>query len=171
MSLNAGESLMKTDEVDALTGLATYNVLIDRIGTYSFVIAKKNPSKPGELKLLADKIINQLREPMNFDGNLLYMTAAIGIASSFYGFYSAATLVRQAEHAMKKAKREGTNRIVLCQENRGFSFEHELKLLRDIPRAIENGEIYFVYRRKGLSWFFDCSESLFSGIDGREFSR
>jgi len=29
MSLNAGESLMKTDEVDALTGLATYNVLIE----------------------------------------------------------------------------------------------------------------------------------------------
>ena len=211
MSLSGGESAMKTVEADALTGLATYDVLIEyledsvpaevlyieideparfndafgydtdkrillyfcenissllddelfvRIGTYSFVIAKKNPSKPGELKLLAEKIINQLREPMNFEGNLLYMTAAIGIASSFYGFYSAATLVRQAEHAMKKAKREGTNRIVLCQENRGFSFEHELKLLRDIPRAIENGEIYFVYQGQ-----YNYAQKAFTGAE------
>ncbi len=133
--------------------------LFVRIGVYSFVIAKKKPSRPGELKLLADKIVNQLREPMNLEGNLLYMTASIGIASSV-SLNSGATLVRQAEYAMKKAKREGTNRIVVCHENGAFSFEHELKLLRDLPKAIENGEIYFVYQGQ-----YSYTEKTFTGAE------
>jgi diguanylate cyclase (GGDEF)-like protein len=143
--------MMNLNRIDALTGLYTYNVLLEylektvqkasvgilyielddparfndtfghdtdkkilvnviqsisalledelfvHMETYSFVIAKKEISSSDILISLAQKIINLLREPLSFQGNLLYMTAAIGISFSSKHQNNSFSLLKQAE--------------------------------------------------------------------------
>jgi len=135
--------------------------LFVRIGTYGFVIVKDHAEESDAMMLLAEKIINLLREPISFNENLLYLTAAIGIAVSSKENQDARLLVRKAEQAMKEAKKQGINRIVINSSSvLDFSCEQELKLLRDLPHAIENGEIYFVYQVQ-----YSYSKSAFVGAE------
>ncbi len=137
------------------------NELFVRMGTYSFTIAKKEIPSVNGLKALAQKIINLLREPLNFQGNLLYMTATIGIGfSSRDQQNTPLTLLKHAEYAMKDAKRHGTNRIMVGKQESRILHEQELRLLKDIPYAIEQGDIYFVYQGQ-----YSYKESAFTGAE------
>jgi diguanylate cyclase (GGDEF)-like protein len=121
--------------------------LFTRIGTYSFVIVKNDISSEKELIQLAEKIINLLREPLNFQDNLLYITAAIGISyMSAHEKCDPFTFVKHAEYAMKDAKKMGMNCIMVSEQESNFSYGQELRLLKEFPYAIEHGEIYFVYQ-------------------------
>jgi diguanylate cyclase (GGDEF)-like protein len=118
-----------------------------RIGTYSFVIADNTLTSPEKLMTLADKIINLLREPLDFRGNLLYVTASIGLASTQNGEqFDPLTLLKQAEHAMREAHYLGINRIVVSKREEVLCNNQELQLLKELPHAIEKEEIYFVYQ-------------------------
>jgi diguanylate cyclase (GGDEF)-like protein len=193
--------MMNLNRIDALTGLYTYNVLLEylektvqkvssvgilyielddparfndtfghdtdkkilvnviqsisalledelfvRMGTYGFVIAKKEISSSDVLSSLAQKIINLLREPLSFQGNLLYMTAAIGISFSSKHQNNSFSLLKHAEYAMKDAKKLGTNRIMVSKQDSEIFYDQEFRLLKDLPYAIEQGDIYFVYQ-------------------------
>jgi diguanylate cyclase (GGDEF)-like protein len=118
-----------------------------RIGTYSFVLIQNNPGSANEVVSMAEKIINLLREPLSFRENLLYITAAIGVSYSEKGESSEPlSLLKYAEYAMKDAKRTGMNRIMVSRQESGFFYDQELRLLKELPHAIEREEIYFVYQ-------------------------
>ena len=132
--------------IQSIAALLTDELFV-RMGTYGFAIAKKEIASSDVLRSLAQKIINSLREPLNFQGNLLYMTATIGISfSSRYQKSDPLTLLKYAEYAMKDAKKLGTNRIMVSKQESKILYEQELRLLKDLPHAIEQGDIYFVYQ-------------------------
>jgi len=138
------------------------DALFVRIGTYSFVIAKDLLSSSDELMVLAQKIINLLREPLSFQDNLLYMTAAIGIVCTDSGeiYDEPLTLLKQAEYAMREAKRMGINRIVISKGETVLSCGQELQLLKELPYAIEREDIYFVYQGQ-----YSYKDDSFSGAE------
>jgi diguanylate cyclase (GGDEF)-like protein len=135
--------------LQAVEGIASLldNEHFSRVGTYSFVIVLENLSSSDDLMVLAQKIINFFREPLSFQENLLYMTAAIGIAYT-QGKEKCETVsfIKQAEHAMREAQRMGINRIVVSSGESVLSYSQELRILQELPYAIEREDIYFVYQ-------------------------
>ncbi|SFV59885.1 diguanylate cyclase/phosphodiesterase (GGDEF & EAL domains) with PAS/PAC sensor(s) [hydrothermal vent metagenome] len=134
--------------------------LFIRMGTYSFAIVKDHIEDTAPLMAVAKKIINLVREPMSFNGNLLYLTVAIGITTSSKEDTTPQMLISRAENGMKESKQQGTNRISINHETATLSYEHEFKLLHDLPHAIENGEIYFVYQAQ-----YNYDQSAFIGAE------
>ncbi|BAF71581.1 putative bifunctional diguanylate cyclase/phosphodiesterase [Sulfurovum sp. NBC37-1] len=134
--------------------------LFIRLGTYDFVIMKEGVEESSTLMVIAEKIINLLREPISFGDNLFYITAAIGISISSKEERDPLMLIKKAEHAMKESKREGINRISVSSDTVDFSYEHEFRLLHDLPYALENGEIYFAYQAQ-----YSYEKSAFTGVE------
>ena len=135
--------------------------LFVRIGTYSFVIACHGSFSLEVWMRLARKIINQLREPLSFQENLLYMTASVGLVCTEPGESSEPlTLLKQAEHAMREAQRMGINRIVVSKRESVLSNNQEMHLLKELPYAIEREDIYFVYQGQ-----YSYAEKRFKGAE------
>ncbi len=115
---------------------------IARTGTFSYAIAMCG--KEGKLGTMAETIISILHEPFSVGENMFYVTASIGISE--ISTQGASTLLKQAESAMRHAQKSGSNHIGnYCDEN-VYDIERELKLLKELPLAIDNEEIHFLYQ-------------------------
>jgi diguanylate cyclase (GGDEF)-like protein len=119
--------------------------LFGRVGTYRYAIAVEN-AEDQQLQLLAEQIIHLLSEPFNIDENMFYITATIGISLSKKKSCNAYTLLKYAENTMKRLQKEGTNHIGFHKEEKNPLLKEDLRLMRDLPGAIDAGEFYFVYQ-------------------------
>jgi len=116
-----------------------------RVGTYRFAIAASYDTKEA-LRGLAETIIATLREPFNVDGTMFYVTATIGIAAVSGSSVNAQMLLKHAESTMQRLQREGTNHIGFYVPEDEGHLKTELRLMKDLPGAIERGELHVVYQ-------------------------
>jgi len=140
---HADKILLRTF-VRRLESILSYDMLA-KVGTYRFVVVYRVIANQGTIEKAAGEIVNLLREPMVVGENLVYLTGTIGIAIHIPG-ETGNMFVKRAERAMVDAKKEGRNRIGICKSETLFSPKEELILMRDMPRAIDRGDIYFVYQ-------------------------
>jgi diguanylate cyclase (GGDEF)-like protein len=125
--------------------LLSEDQLFGRVGTYRYAIAVENTDSH-TLQLLAEKIIHLLSEPFNIDENMFYITATIGISLSQKKSCTAYTLLKYAENTMRQLQKEGMNHIGFHKEENNPLLKEDLRLMRDLPGAIDAGEFYFVYQ-------------------------
>ncbi len=121
------------------------NELFAKAGTYRFAIATDYHEEK-RLKRLAETIVTALREPFNIEGTMFYITVTIGIAVVTESVVSAKMLLKHAESAMKQLQKDGTNHIGFFTPTDEKHLMTELKLLKDIPGAIDRGEFYLLYQ-------------------------
>jgi len=134
--------------------------IIARAGTYRFVWLSEHIADEEEALRHAEMILNQLREPFCIEGNMFYITASIGISLSSEENNSAIKLLKSAENTMRKAQKKGTNHIEVTTNESNPFLKTELQLLKDLPSAIDNGEIYFVYQGQ-----YACNDHKFIGAE------
>ncbi len=154
---NSDKVLLRTF-VSRLEAALTYDMLA-KVGAYRFAIVYSTIESIERLEKAAGEIVNLLREPMGVGENLVYLTGTVGVASSVPG-ESASMLVKRAERAMADAKKEGRNRIGSDASETLFSSKEELRLMRDMPHAIDRGDIYFVYQPQ-----YDYQQCKFTGAE------
>jgi len=135
------------------------NELFARVGTYRFAISMENANKK-VLKELAEKIINLLREPFNIGDNMFYVTATIGISFSPDEDFSAYRLLKDAENTMRCLQKKGKNHIGFHRDDKNPFLKQELHLMKDLPAAIDNDELYFVYQAQ-----YSHKEKKFTGAE------
>ena len=81
-----------------------------RFGGDEFAVMLRNVSTPADAAKVADRILHGLHEPMFIAGRHLRVNASIGVALSTHGMTDPAALVRRADIAMYRAKRNGRGR-------------------------------------------------------------
>jgi diguanylate cyclase (GGDEF)-like protein len=116
-----------------------------RVGTYRFAIATPYDAEE-QLRGLAEMIISALHEPFNVDGTMFYVTATIGIARLSESIVNAQMLFKHAESTMQHLQREGTNHIGFYIPADETYLKTELQLMKDLPGAIDRGELRVVYQ-------------------------
>jgi diguanylate cyclase (GGDEF)-like protein/PAS domain S-box-containing protein len=82
--------------------------LVSRLGGDEFTVLIED-TREQDPERLAGRILRELREPFDLDGREVPATTSIGIASGSAGD-AASDLLRRADAAMYRAKREGKNR-------------------------------------------------------------
>ena len=82
-----------------------------RIGGDQFAILIPAQHDPRELAMLAERLRRSLRSPIKIANEEIVLTGSIGIAGSDATQDNARELLREAETAMYRAKRAGTDRI------------------------------------------------------------
>ncbi|MDQ3301879.1 MAG: PAS domain S-box protein [Actinomycetota bacterium] len=94
---------------------------------------------------VAERIVENLREPFTLDGRELYVATSIGVGLESDGTKNAEELLREADTAMYRAKDEGGGYAVFDPAMHGRAV-YRLELENDLRRAIEENEFVVHYQ-------------------------
>ena len=129
-------------------------------GEHQYIIMQ-DLSGSEDPEVLAKHIIHMLSEPFVVDAHMFYIYASIGISLYPLDGDDPYRLVKTAENTMKYARKNGQNNIIFTQHRVALpSYEKSIRIMTDLPEAIENGEIYFVYQPQ-----YSHTEERFTGAE------
>jgi diguanylate cyclase (GGDEF)-like protein/PAS domain S-box-containing protein len=117
-----------------------YNDFVAHLGGDEFAILVRFIENDDQLKLVAERLLLSIHEPLYVDGHTVAMSASIGIATSFETRLDPALLVRQADLAMYAAKELGKGQMRFYNSGMENSIPHRLQRERELLEAIENNE-------------------------------
>lgn len=134
--------------------------LVARLGGDEFAILVQEFDEPGDLEIVARKLLAALREPAPIRGISSQMTGSIGIAIYPDHARSALDMMRYADIALYAAKDLGRNDVVMFNDELERGLTESLELEQEIRRAISEDEFE--------PWFqpvFDCQTGQLKGAE------
>jgi diguanylate cyclase (GGDEF)-like protein/PAS domain S-box-containing protein len=117
-----------------------------RIGGDQFAVLLVSESEPQQIAMLAERIRRSLRSPMKISGKEIILTGSIGIAVYDGQQESHQELLKEAEIAMFRAKRSGTDRIEIFKPSMRGDDKARLPLESDLHRALDRKQIKVRYQ-------------------------
>lgn len=140
----AGDFLLR-EVADRLRSCVRKEDTVSRSGGDEFTILLNEISSPSDAGLMAQKILNHLREPIILDGHPLVITTSIGITTLNGDGTDANLLMRNADLAMYKAKERGRNNYQFYSRDLNQDAIQRLRTEYEIRQAFEQNqfELYF----------------------------
>lgn len=132
-----------SEKIESLLGI---DDILARVGNEQFAILSQNLQSEESAEIFANRILSTLYEPFFVSPNMFYISASIGISLSSAAENDGYRLLKTAENTMRKVQKDGKNNIAFTRHKAQHSLEKSIRLMKDLPLAIENGEIYFVYQ-------------------------
>lgn len=123
-----------------------------RLGGDEFTILLADIQSETEAIELAQRIDKQLAEPFYLQGYEVFSNTSIGIALSSTGYHQPEDILRDADIAMYRAKKQGKARYALFDSQMHQQVVARLQLETDLRRAIERQE-FLVYYQPIVSLF------------------
>jgi PAS domain S-box-containing protein len=117
-----------------------------RIGGDEFTILLEDIRNCGDAIRVAERLQVRLSTPFVVEGHEVVTTASIGIAFCATSYTNLEDLVRDAEIAMYRAKREGKARCQVFDNAMHIAAVKRLRLEIDLRRALELGEFRVHYQ-------------------------
>ncbi|HVM09040.1 MAG TPA: EAL domain-containing protein [Acidimicrobiales bacterium] len=96
-------------------------------------------------EIVANRIMDLLREPMFVDGHELFSPASIGLASGD-GVADAEALLRDADAAMYIAKGKGKSQVEVFRPEMHFRMKHRLTVATELRKAVSGGQLALRYQ-------------------------
>ena len=119
---------------------------IGRLGGDEFAVLLPNTNATGA-QTAAAKLLTALEEPFDIDGQVLEVTASIGIALYPRHGEDGSTLLRRADIAMYSAKRSGTGTAIYNYEDEvDENAPHRLRITAELRQAVEKNELLLFYQ-------------------------
>jgi len=141
----AGDQLLKVVG-ERLQSTVRDDDTVGRLGGDEFVVLVESASGEAALDLLADRLTEVLREPVELrDGRKLFsVTASIGVALGHYDTPDA--LLRDADLALYSAKAAGKDRYALFDASMNEGAEDRRALEADLGNALQSDEFFLLYQ-------------------------
>ncbi|HXF55523.1 MAG TPA: EAL domain-containing protein, partial [Hyphomicrobiaceae bacterium] len=144
MGLIAGDSVLLTVARRLAHRLGPQDTLA-RLSGDQFAAMLMPEHDARELARLAEGIRSSLRAPVRISGREIVLTASIGIAV-FNGQASADELLKEAEIAMYRAKRGGSDRIEIFKPEHRQEVDERVTIENELAKAIETGQLRVLYQ-------------------------
>jgi diguanylate cyclase (GGDEF)-like protein len=138
-------SLRQTDIV-ARSVYGHCNDTLARLGGDEFTILVTAIIDPSDAVRVANRVQEGLRMPFLIDGQAIYTSASIGIASSTTAYSCADDILRDADLAMYRAKTLGKARTELYDQDLHLAAMKRLTLESDLRRALADEEFVLHYQ-------------------------
>lgn len=119
---------------------------ISRFGGDEFVLLLSQIELPEDAAKLANKIIEILKEPFNFDKGDIFITTSIGIAMYPDDGKDAQALLTYADIAMYRAKEDGKNTYKLYTPSMNVRVLEKIQLDSNMHVALGNKEFLMYYQ-------------------------
>jgi diguanylate cyclase (GGDEF)-like protein len=116
-----------------------------RFGGDEFAVLLRHAGA-GEAVAVADRIIEAVRLPYEFDGRQVFVNASVGIAVGTPGVQDAEELLRDADVAMYRAKRNGKGRHETFEPAMHADLVRRMGLETDLQHAVQRGEFVVYYQ-------------------------
>ncbi|MBW8298265.1 MAG: EAL domain-containing protein [Hydrogenophaga sp.] len=119
---------------------------VARIGGDEFVFVARFDGKRHQLSALADRLINELRKPVAYEGQDCRFGASIGIACDAKGRTDPRQLLLNADIALYHAKNSGRGRYAYFSLDRSDRMKDSRRLADEILRGLERDEFLPYYQ-------------------------
>jgi diguanylate cyclase (GGDEF)-like protein/PAS domain S-box-containing protein len=120
---------------------------VARIGGDEFVVLCESLADMTDAAVVAARMRDAVCLPFTWAGHVLEVTVSIGVAAALVGEAAGAdTLLRDADEAMYKAKRQGPNVIELFDEQLRTFAMSRLHQLADLRHAVDAGQFRLHYQ-------------------------
>jgi diguanylate cyclase (GGDEF)-like protein len=119
---------------------------IARMGGDEFVVLLDGATLEAAPELVAERLLEVLRQPFEVDGvdAVMRLTTSIGIATGDRDHGD--DLVRDADLALYEAKAAGRNRVVVFREDMQAAIQHGIELEFDLRMALEREQFRLMYQ-------------------------
>jgi diguanylate cyclase (GGDEF)-like protein len=140
-----GDALLKL-VVQRLEGCVREGDMIARLGGDEFVVLQISRDPARDASPLASRIVEAVNEPYELDGQLVQISASIGIALSPNDGTDADILLKNADMALYRAKNEGRGVWRLFEQEMNTRLHLRFGLAQDLRSAIANDELEVHYQ-------------------------
>ncbi|MEO8151748.1 MAG: EAL domain-containing protein [Rhizobacter sp.] len=117
-----------------------------RLGGDEFAVLLEQTSGHEAGRVVSERILSALQQPILVDGREIQASASIGIATSEQSEPTADAVMRNADVAMYAAKRTGARHAVGFEDSMHAETMHDLELRNDLARAVDRGELWLHYQ-------------------------
>jgi diguanylate cyclase (GGDEF)-like protein len=117
-----------------------------RLGGDEFAVLVEGVADLNDVIIVAQRIRDNLRQPVTIGGNEIFSNPSIGVATSSDGREAASELLRNADTAMYRAKETGTRPCVVFEPTMHAAVMRRLELDADLARAVERNEFELHYQ-------------------------
>jgi predicted signal transduction protein with EAL and GGDEF domain len=145
VSVRGADTISRSGLMEGTSTLAS-EVSLARLGGDEFTILLEDIGGCDDAIRVAERIQERLRTPFVVEGQEVVTTASIGIAFCATSYTNSEDLVRDAEIAMYRAKREGKARCQVFDTAMHTVAVKRLRLETDLRRALELGEFRVHYQ-------------------------
>ncbi len=121
-------------------------VTLARLGGDEFTILLEDIGRSSIAVDVAQSLQDSLRNPLFIDGQELYSSASIGVATSEAGYTCAADIMRDADLAMYRAKAEGRARVEIFNQSLHVEAKRRLTMESDLRNALKKKEFVLHYQ-------------------------
>jgi diguanylate cyclase (GGDEF)-like protein/PAS domain S-box-containing protein len=135
-----GDALLR-EIANRLVGQLREGDTICRIGGDEFVVVLPEVKRASDVAHVAQKVIDQLSQPVTVEERELLVTCSIGIAIYPDDGRDAESLIRNADAAMYHAKELGRANYQFFTEQMNQAASRRLQLENDLRRAVGKGEL------------------------------
>jgi diguanylate cyclase (GGDEF)-like protein len=119
---------------------------VARLGGDEFALVVEDLAKPEHAGLVARKLLDAVVPPIMIDSRDVTVTASLGVALYPQDGSHGATLLREADRAMYRAKAEGGNLCCFSSEQMERRVQRGALVEADLRRALEDGELVLRYQ-------------------------
>jgi diguanylate cyclase (GGDEF)-like protein len=157
-----GDTLLKVVS-NRLTRRASGEALRARLSADEFALALEASSVANlyaEIDVIVQTLLSDIGNRMRVHGESLYLTASIGIALVPVDGSDAATLLRNADVAMMRAKERGGNGLQFYDAEMGEAVSSSFNVEQSLRRAVVSGELICLFQPK-----IDVQGSVMRGVE------
>jgi diguanylate cyclase (GGDEF)-like protein/PAS domain S-box-containing protein len=155
----AGDMLLKQVAV-RLTDCVRPGDTVGRFSGDEFGIILSDLRNAGDVRLVAQKILNAFSEPFKLEASDIHVTASIGISMYPSDSDDCDTLIKYADTALHRAKDSGRNNFQFYTAEMNVRALHRLNLENNLRHAIERQEFLLHYQPKA-----SLSSGLTTGLE------
>jgi len=141
----AGDMLLK-HIATRMTDLMREEDIIARLGGDEFVILLSNINTSQNAARIAGKVLSELANPILLDNIEVVVTGSIGISTYPADGTDTASLLKNADVAMYRAKKNGRNNFQFFTSEMNAQAEERLILESDMRKALEKHEFVLHYQ-------------------------
>jgi diguanylate cyclase (GGDEF)-like protein/PAS domain S-box-containing protein len=119
---------------------------ISRIGGDEFIIVIENIDQEKSIEKIANKILDDFKEPIKLQEYLFDVTISMGISLFPKNGLNAEDLIKHADTAMYSAKNAGRNQFQFYKNEMTSEIFEKIIMKKEISDALENGDFEVYYQ-------------------------
>ncbi len=120
--------------------------IVARVSDDKFAIAMCRVFGRNGIQTGARRLSTRMTQPMNIDGNIIHLTASIGIGYAVPGELEASKLLKNAEVALRWCKADGGGTIRVFQQSMDKTLHERMNLEHELRHAFNNDELDLYYQ-------------------------
>lgn len=141
----AGDELLKSVAARLIEQVRPGDT-VARLAGDEFVVLCEQVEQPTSMSVLAARINDTLRQPIDFAGSSLFVSASIGIAIGSGSMHSADDLLRHADTAMYAVKAGGRDGWQFFSDSLEEQARQRLEINNGLRKALERDELSVRYQ-------------------------